>query len=996
MPLATGQILNNRYRIVRTLGEGGFGVVYRAWDMNMQSPVAIKENFDVSPQAQRQFQTEARLLFKLRHPNLPRVFDHFTIPGQGQYLVMDYIEGEDLEKKLVRQGGPLPEAQVLPWLAEVCAALEYLHGQNPPVIHRDIKPANIRITPQGSAILVDFGIAKTFDPSRKTTMGARAVTPGYSPPEQFGQGITDAQSDVYSLGATAYHLFTGQVPPSAMDVISGQASAPRPVWQLNPGLSPQLSALLEGAMQFNRGQRLASAAAFKAALPASAAPPIPKVSSTQAAPAPPAPAVAPVVQTYTAPAYAPSQADLAASASLSRPLHKTVAGIGLSVIGAGVLALLLIAYLAWRFVLSPQLSGSPRIITASNVAQLQEIARWGKGAMDEIAWSPDDKFIAVASSLGIYLFDAANLTEVRFIETDAWVGTVAFSHDSQTLASGSADNRIQLWRVSDGSLLRTLQGHTDRVTSVVFSSDDQMLASASWDYSVRLWRASDGSLLHTLLGHTDVTESVAFTPDGQVLASASSDDTVRLWRVSDGQMLNTLQPDAGNIYDVAFSPDGQMLASTSSKNIYLWQASDGALLHTLEGHTSTVESLAFSPDGQMLASASWDNSVNLWMLSDGTLLRSLEGHLSEVYSLAFSPDGQRLASASWDGSLRVWRAREGVQIAQMNILNGGICSLAFAHDNPSMAVALDDGNLLHWKFNGDLQVHIPMIQNETCSYMAAISPDGETLAAAYGEKFVGLWRASDGGLQHTLEANASRSKQVFSPDGRVLAAPTDSKNIGLWRVADGILLRTLEVGSTIFVFSSDSTMLAAPTGENDIGLWRASDGALLSTLQGHTESISDLAYSPDGSILASSANDKTVRLWRASDGYLLHTYTSDSGVSRLVFSPDGATLAVAAGKSILLLSASDGSLLHTLEGHTDSVILLSFSRNSDVLASAAGTISLNTPHDYTVHLWRASDGKLLNTLTAHRDGVLGLSFSPDGQYLATGAEDGTIRIWGLP
>ena len=145
MPLATGTILNNRYRIVSLLGQGGFGSLYRAWDMQMAAPCAVKENLDASPQARDQFEREARILFKLRHPGLPVVHEHLLIPGHGQYLVMDFVEGVDLRQKLDNQGSkPFPEALVLEWIDQVCDALIYLHGQSPPVIHRDIKPANIK------------------------------------------------------------------------------------------------------------------------------------------------------------------------------------------------------------------------------------------------------------------------------------------------------------------------------------------------------------------------------------------------------------------------------------------------------------------------------------------------------------------------------------------------------------------------------------------------------------------------------------------------------------------------------------------------------------------------------------------------------------------------------------------------------------------------------------------------------------------------------------
>ncbi|MFC1879155.1 SUMF1/EgtB/PvdO family nonheme iron enzyme [Chloroflexota bacterium] len=263
MTLSPGQTLNNRYRVVKLLGQGGFGAVYRAWDLNMEAPCAVKENFDTSQEAVRQFKREATILHKLRHPNLPQVSDHFSVPGQGQYLVMDFVEGEDLQEMLQRVGSPLPEAQVLDWTGQVCDALEYLHSQDPPIIHRDIKPANIKITPQGKAMLVDFGIAKVYDVNLATTMGARAVTPGFSPPEQYGQGATDAQSDIYALGATCYTLLTGQAPPDSVDMITKRTPQPPAVSAVNPQVSLHTSAAIERAMQLDAEERYPTIGGFR-------------------------------------------------------------------------------------------------------------------------------------------------------------------------------------------------------------------------------------------------------------------------------------------------------------------------------------------------------------------------------------------------------------------------------------------------------------------------------------------------------------------------------------------------------------------------------------------------------------------------------------------------------------------------------------------------------------------------------------------------------------
>lgn len=246
------RILRNRYRIEGLIDQGGFGAIYKARDLKNRNRVcAVKENLDNSSAAQQQFRFEAQLLRKLDHPNLPKVFDDFIEPNGQQYLVMDFIAGEDL-RTVVKRTGPLQESQVLAWITQICDALTYLHSQS--VIHRDVKPANIRITPTGKAVLVDFGIAKIYDPTRPTTRGARGVTPGFSPPEQYGHGKTDARSDVYALGATLYAVLTGQEEPteSVQRTMGAPLAPPR---SLNPALSAGMERVILKAMEIDPAQR---------------------------------------------------------------------------------------------------------------------------------------------------------------------------------------------------------------------------------------------------------------------------------------------------------------------------------------------------------------------------------------------------------------------------------------------------------------------------------------------------------------------------------------------------------------------------------------------------------------------------------------------------------------------------------------------------------------------------------------------------------------------
>ena len=236
MALSKGVMLVSRYRIEGLLSKGGMGAVYYAFDTNLELPVAIKENFFGQAESLAQFKREALILARLNHPGLPRVTDHFIEQGQ-QYLVMDFVAGLDLSQMMQQMGHPFSEQVAINTMVQICDTLTYLHHQSPPIIHRDIKPQNIKITPKNQAILVDFGLAK--ESTTQTALGAKAVTSGYSPPEQYIGG-TSPTSDLYALGSTLYTLLTGEIPPDSISLLTtGQSFVPAN--HINPQLSPQIT-----------------------------------------------------------------------------------------------------------------------------------------------------------------------------------------------------------------------------------------------------------------------------------------------------------------------------------------------------------------------------------------------------------------------------------------------------------------------------------------------------------------------------------------------------------------------------------------------------------------------------------------------------------------------------------------------------------------------------------------------------------------------------------
>ncbi|HKW23277.1 MAG TPA: serine/threonine-protein kinase [Ktedonobacterales bacterium] len=269
-PLPLGAVVHERYRVNAVVGRGGLGTVYSVLDIlfGKQNIYALKEMADQSRSARRQFEHEAQWLQALDHNHIPKVREYFEWRSR-LYLVMDFVDGENLEQKLYNQGGrPLSEEQVIAWILPICDALQYLHTRRPSILHRDVKPANIIVTPAGHPVLVDLGIAKEHLPGagRTATFVRKAGTEGYAPPEQYTvAGKSGPWSDVYALGATLYHLLTMQVPVSAIDRVTQDPDLIHPAFY-NRAISQQTDAAICRAMAMRPADRFQSIAEFAAAL----------------------------------------------------------------------------------------------------------------------------------------------------------------------------------------------------------------------------------------------------------------------------------------------------------------------------------------------------------------------------------------------------------------------------------------------------------------------------------------------------------------------------------------------------------------------------------------------------------------------------------------------------------------------------------------------------------------------------------------------------------
>lgn len=635
--LAPDTILNDRYRILSLLGKGGMGAIYEAVDRNLSCTVAIKENLALTEELRYAFTREAKLLANLQHNGLPKVTDHFSLKD-GQFLVMQYISGKNLAESLLdRKNMPFSPAEVLAWADTLLDILKFLHEgdkvnvRKDPIIHGDIKPANLKLSTEGALFLLDFGLAKGkagLMSSLNTSFPVMGYTPTYAPLEQVVKAdvrwynllaaisaektnallkeSSDGRSDLFSLGATLYHLLTGSCPPEATTraahVWAGQPDPLVLASQLNPQVTPLFAGALACSMALRREERFPSAQEMREVLRD------------------------------------------ASRASIRISVTLPVAGALANLKGAPSAAT------TWK--LMPSL---PRAVVSAHYGILGRC----DSSVRSVAFSHDGKELASGSNDNIVrLWDVSTgqmriLGQCDFSDTGfSYVSSVGFSPDGKGVASGSSDQILRIWDTR-ATEVRVLGRSEDSICAVAFSPDGSCIASGSSDGVIQLWDLHTG--LPTLFAECDgVVWSLGFSPDGKTIASEDGNKKISLWDVQTRQPRVLKVPDK-DVWSVAYSWDGAQVASGSwDQHIRIWDVQSGQL-RVLGKCDGVVRAVTFSPDGHHLASGSDDCSVRLWDTQSGEM-RVIGSCEDVVSTVAFSPDGHTIASGSWDNTVRLWKA----------------------------------------------------------------------------------------------------------------------------------------------------------------------------------------------------------------------------------------------------------------------------------------------------------------------------------------------------
>lgn len=597
--------------------------------------------------------------------------------------------------------------------------------------------------------------------------------------------------------------------------------------------------------------------------------------------------------------------------------------------------------------------------------------RFGKGRIKQIEYSPDNNQLAVATHIGIWLYDAQSGKELNLLTGhSSEVNFVAYSPDGSTIATGSWDE-VKLWDAVTGNLKANLK--MTSVRAMAFSPDGTTIVTGTNHGPVQVWDVSTGQRKTEYIGHTDIVSSIGFSPDKTTIATASRDTTVRLWDISTGQTKSILSGHTEWVNSVAYSPDGTTIATASlDDTVRLWDAFSGNHIDTLTGHEHYALSVEYSPNGNTIVSRGWDGVI-FWHVDDENDAVIMKGRIPKVTSPTYSSDGTTIAVGGYDGTVYQYDAADIETNSKLDpsteaksLLSGhqkwATC-LTYSLDGTIIVTGNEDGVHL-WdattgQHNATYKGHTSIVSS------VVLSPDGTTIVGGSVDRKVHFWKAETGQYKrHRIENHIHSSIHANRPKKSRLEFVTSA------------------------IYSPDGTIIASAINEYAIHLWNASTGQHINSCIGHTDFIHSIAFSPDGNTIASASSDKTVRLWDVETGKQKSKLVGHTDkVYSVAFSPDGKTIATGAwyGDSrVRLWDATTGSPKTVLGNHV-LVLAIAYSPDGSTLATSSSK---------DLRLWNTSTGLLKNTFTGHTGRIDSITFSPDGNTIATNSRmDGTMILW---
>ncbi|MFC1792800.1 protein kinase [Planctomycetota bacterium] len=1023
------------YKLLRILGEGGYGIVYLA---ERQRPVkrrvalkVIKPGMDTK-QVIARFEAERQALALLDHPNIAHVFNAGTTKAGRPYFAMEYVKGDPITEHCDRYKLTIEERLKL--FMTVCEAVQYAHQKA--IIHRDIKPSNILVAYEGEKavpMIIDFGVAKALSQSltERTLVTEQAQivgTPEYMSPEQAemtGQDI-DTRTDVYSLGVLLYELLTGTLPfdsqtlrkdgPERMRRMIREQDPKIPsvrfstvereksvslaglrrtdIRTLERRLHGELDWITLKAMDKDRTRRYQTAYAL--------AEDIQRYLNQE-----------PVLAGPPSTIYKFSK-----FASRNKGLFVSVAVIAAVVVVAAVISFVLAIMANEARMVAEKAQNAAEILTEQQEEDLyfnhiklahQELqANRPVHALDLLNQCPEH----LRHWEWHYLQRKCSFQEIQSIEFDSPVVSFAFSTNGTRLAVLCVDGHLVIrdYLTGGSSSLQVRQAYSKQLLRdayyeitkwVVFSPDDNYLAVAVDGNDVDLISLSSWEVERTFSGHTDFLTEIAFSPDGKRLATVAPQDAVRIWDRESGKLLKVLSF-GSTPYALAFSDDGRKLFVghiDESGCIKLWDSVADQELQSPIRHSGWILDIAVSAAAQKIATSSWDDTI---VLSDDTYesTKRMSGHVEAVSGVVFTSDGKRLASISNDRTVRLWDVESGREIIKLTGGKGDLNSPAFGKGDLRLVVGDRTKELI--VFDGS-----PVIEEETVESIVFKDHEDRVLDIAYlasGDQLVSaswrgpikLWNLKQKEYISPIEVKAVASLAV-SPEGhRIAAVGWESGQGGFVKVWEAIPPHR-ELFTWIgekqlwgLSFSVDGKYLITGGSAGVLRVFDMQAKQLIGDLGIHDEAVFRISASPDGRFLASTGINGEVVVW---DGKLLTEHQEGRTVFRgrspswAEFSPNGSRLTVGdRNGDILILDVESGEKVMSIpKAHGEVVYRAPFSPDGKYIASCS--------FDQTVRIWEANTGNSVDVLIGHKGNIYSVVWSPDSKHVASAGSDGTVRVW---
>jgi eukaryotic-like serine/threonine-protein kinase len=963
------------YEILQELGRGGMGVVYRARQVSLNRPVALKmirAGLFAGDDDLRRFQNEAEAVALLDHPGIVPLYEVGELEGQ-RYFSMKLIEGGGITAlPETYRDDPRAAARLV---AEAAEAVAHAHARG--VLHRDLKPANLLIDTVGHPHVTDFGLAKRLaEDVELTQSGAILGTPAYMSPEQAAgrRGTITTATDVYGLGAVLYSLLTGRAPFGGNSVVETldavRVAAPEPPARLNAKVPRDLQTICLKCLEKDPRRRYATALALADDLRAWLEH---------------RPIAARTVGMFGRAALFARRKPSLAAAYLLTAVVVFLTGFGGTTVGL------------WRA------AERARAEAESARARLAavEYGRTVEAAHQE--WR-DDNIAGAIALLGDTRPDLRGW-EWRYVHSlshpelatldgpKAAVVAVSFDDSGSRIATMDGSGTVQYWDPESGAAVKRPEERVFEGVESLSRDGSRLVLPDGWKPTASIRDLSSRAELVTLKGHTDRIYSAAFCRDGSRVVTASEDGTARIWDAMSGALVRTLKGSKSSaIFHASFSPDGAKVATASGDGLArIWDARTGEQLRTLAGHTDSLDRIEFSMDGSRIVTASHDKTARVWDVESGRELLRLKGHARRVLSATFSRDGSRIVTASEDRTARIFDGGSGAAILTLKGHTTPVWSARFSPDGSRVVTATAVGSQPVRIWDASNGVESRTFQGDGNFVRATFSPDGATVVTAeWGNRSpkTRLWDARTGRRFMAIEGG-SASSAAFSNDGRRLVTANSDKTARVYDTSSGAEIHVLRGHADLLTsasFSPDSTQIVTSSNDGTARVWDAKDGTELLTLKGHGR-VGTAAFSPDGTRIVTGGYDKTAKVWDARRGVEIMTLSGHAGpVDSATFSPDGLRIATGGYDGLgKVWDAHTGSELLSLKGHAGTLWSVSFSPD--------GSRVLTAGSDGTARLWDTGSGTEVLALKGHADLVRSASFSSDGTRIVTGSDDGTARIW---